>query len=152
MRAGALFAHLTWARLTSATDCSSSPGLPIPTARDWRGGGQRGQLPTAVGSLLPTPSTSENTGPGYAAQGGMNLRHVVSLLPTPRATDGTKGAVSRTNATDRRVQSGRANLPEAALSAFPKESSSGASTPTRSRAGGKSSSGPPQGQLTLWDG
>ncbi|MEU3143781.1 hypothetical protein [Streptomyces sp. NPDC006999] len=87
MRAGALFAHLTWARLTSATDCSSSPGLPTPAARDFKGGGQRGQLPTAVGSLLPTPSTSENTGAGHAAQGGMNLRHVVSLLPTPRASE-----------------------------------------------------------------
>ncbi|MFC8808624.1 hypothetical protein ACFT9J_35010 [Streptomyces anthocyanicus] len=188
MRGGALFAHLTWERLTSANASSSSPGLPTPAARDFKGGGQRGQLPTAVGSLLPTPSTSENTGAGHAAQGGMNLRHVVSLLPTPRAsenenrqtkrspsqeagthgrslaaemgsllptpraTDGAKGAVSRTEATDRRVQSGRANLPETALSAFPTVPPSGASTPKRSRGGRRSSSAPPPGQLTLWDG
>ncbi|MCC9707957.1 hypothetical protein E4N62_23480 [Streptomyces sp. MNU76] len=44
-----------------------------------------------MASLLPTPSTSENTGPGHAAQGGMNLRHVVSLLPTPLVGD-SKGA------------------------------------------------------------
>ncbi|MET7816710.1 hypothetical protein ABZT26_38500, partial [Streptomyces sp. NPDC005395] len=117
-----------------------------------RGGGQRGQLPTAVGSLLPTPSTSENTGAGHAAQGGMNLRHVVSLLPTPRALDGSKGAVSRTEATDRRVWSGRANLPETAVSAFPTVPPGGASTPKRSRGGRRSSSDPPPGQLTLWDG
>lgn len=188
MRGGALFAHLTWERLTSANDSSSSPGLPTPAARDWRGGGQRGQLPTAVGSLLPTPSTSENTGAGHAAQGGMNLRHVVSLLPTPRAsasenrqtrrspsqeagthgkslaaemgsllptpraTDGAKGAVSRTDATDRRVQSGTANLPEVAVSAFPTVPSGGVSTAKRSRGGRRSSSAPPPGQLTLWDG
>jgi hypothetical protein len=188
MRGGALFAHLTWERLTSAIGSSSSPGLPTPAARDWRGGGQRGQLPTAVGSLLPTPSTSENTGAGHAAQGGMNLRHVVSLLPTPRASEnenrqtrrspsqeagthgkslaaemgsllptpratvGSNGAVSRTEATDRRVRSGRANLPETALSAFPAVPSGGASTPRRSRGGRRSSSAPPPGQLTLWDG
>ncbi|MGW2644627.1 hypothetical protein ACWC2T_06840 [Streptomyces sp. NPDC001393] len=44
-----------------------------------------------VGSLLPTPSTSEATGAGHAAQGGMNLRHVVSLLPTPLVGD-SKGS------------------------------------------------------------
>ncbi|MEU6325961.1 hypothetical protein ABZ851_01505 [Streptomyces sp. NPDC047049] len=188
MRSGALFARRMSAPPTSATAYSSSPGLPTPAARDFKGGGQRGQLPTAVGSLLPTPSTSENTGAGHAAQGGMNLRHVVSLLPTPRAsenenrqtrrspsqeagthgkslaaemgsllptpraTDGTKGAVSRTEATHRRVQSGTANLPEVALSAFPKDPPSGASTPKRSRGGKRSSSAPPPGQLTLWDG
>ncbi|WP_346268810.1 hypothetical protein [Streptomyces sp. So13.3] len=85
MRGGALFARPMSAPPTSATGYSSSPGLPTPAARDWRGGGQSGQLPTAV-SLLPTPSTSEATGAGHAAQGGMNLRHVVSLLPTPRAS------------------------------------------------------------------
>ncbi|MBB5085054.1 hypothetical protein [Nonomuraea endophytica] len=36
--------------------------------------------------LLPTPTTSEGTGAGHAAQGGMNLRHTISLLPTPTAT------------------------------------------------------------------
>jgi hypothetical protein len=32
------------------------------------------------------PTTSEGTGIGHATQCGMNLRHVVSLLPTPRAS------------------------------------------------------------------
>ncbi|WP_229323184.1 hypothetical protein [Streptomyces sp. UNOC14_S4] len=87
MRSGALFARPTSAPPTSANASSSSRGLPTPAARDWRGGGQSGQLPTAVTSLLPTPSTSEATGAGHAAQGGMNLRHVVSLLPTPVVGD-----------------------------------------------------------------
>jgi hypothetical protein len=175
MRAGALFAHLTWERLTSATDCSSSPGLPTPAARDWKGGGQRGQLPTAVGSLLPTPSTSENTGAGHAAQGGMNLRHVVSLLPTPRASEnenrqtrrspsqeaGTHGKslaaevgelLPTPTATDAKGSSGAnpawghgETLTDAARSA-------GGSTARPSRAGKKRSGGPLPGQLTLWDG
>ncbi|WP_282699693.1 hypothetical protein [Streptomyces sp. CC219B] len=211
MRAGALFAHLTWARLTSATDCSSSPGLPTPAARDWKGGGQRGQLPTAVGSLLPTPSTSENTGAGHAAQGGMNLRHVVSLLPTPLVGD-SKGARQATaanprsssptltdltfsgpllptpraseneNRQTRRTPSQEAGTHGKCLAgevgsllptpratdgsnggpnqrhgkgdlALPSAAHRiGASTPKRSRGGKRSSSAPPPGQLTLWDG
>ncbi|MEW2189420.1 hypothetical protein [Streptomyces microflavus] len=47
-------------------------------------------------SLLPTPSTSESTGAGHAAQGGMNLRHVVSLLPTPRASANENRQTKRT--------------------------------------------------------
>jgi hypothetical protein len=174
MRGGALFAHLTWERLTSANGSSSSPGLPTPAARDWKGGGQRGQLPTAVGSLLPTPSTSENTGAGHAAQGGMNLRHVVSLLPTPRASEnenrqtkrspsqeaGTHGkslaaevgellptprATDGTNGGPNQSHTkGGLALPSAAHRI-------GAPTPTPSRAGRWSSSTPPPGQLTLWD-
>ncbi|WP_232627248.1 hypothetical protein [Streptomyces alfalfae] len=150
MRGGALFAHLTWARLTNATGSSSSPGLPTPAARDWKGGGQQGQLPTAVGSLLPTPSTSENTGPGHAAQGGMNLRHVVSLLPTPRAS-------ANENRQTKRTPSQAAGTHGKCLAAEVGEllptpaGSTGASTPQRSKRGRKSSAVPPQGQLTLWD-
>lgn len=149
MRAGALFAHLTWARLTNATDSSSSHGLPTPAARDWKGGGQRGQLPTAVGSLLPTPSTSENTGPGHAAQGGMNLRHVVSLLPTPRASANENRQTKRTPSQEagthgKCLAAEMANLPAAARS-------TGASTARPSRAGKRRSGSAPQDQLTLWD-
>ncbi|WP_432136675.1 hypothetical protein [Streptomyces sp. bgisy154] len=112
-----------------------------------------------VVSLLPTPRASENENrqrrrsPSQeAGRHGKSLAaEMGSLLPTPRATDGTNGAVSCTDATDRRERSGRANLPEVALSAFPKEPSSGVSTPTRSRAGKRSSSALPPGQLTLWD-
>ncbi|MFF8657812.1 hypothetical protein [Streptomyces huasconensis] len=151
------------------------PGLPTPAARDWKGGGQRGQLPTAVGSLLPTPSTSENTGPGHAAQGGMNLRHVVSLLPTPRASANENRQTKRTpsqragthgkclaaevgellpapTATDAKSSSGAnpdwshgERLTDAARSV-------GAGTVRRSRSGKRSPAVPPPGQLTLWDG
>jgi hypothetical protein len=38
-----------------------------------------------VSGLLPTPTTSEHTGPGHAAQGGMNLRTFVASFPTPTA-------------------------------------------------------------------
>ncbi|MDT0477983.1 hypothetical protein RM863_38280 [Streptomyces sp. DSM 41014] len=113
-----------------------------------------------VVSLLPTPRASANenrqTRRSPSQEAGTHGKSLAaemgSLLPTPRATDGAKGAVSRTDATDRRVQSGRANLPEVAVSAFPAQPSSGASTPKRSRAGKRSSSAPHPGQLTLWDG
>lgn len=38
-------------------------------------------------SWLPTPTASEATGAGHAAQGGRNLRTEVTLLPTPTARD-----------------------------------------------------------------
>ena len=85
MRSGSLYARTRSALPTSAAGSSSSPQLPTPTARDWKGEGYDGQLPNAV-ALLPTPTTSEATGIGHAADCGMNLRHTVSLLPTPKAT------------------------------------------------------------------
>lgn len=43
-------------------------------------------------ALLPSPTASDDTGPGHAAQGGRNLRTTIAdLLPTPRASDGEKG-------------------------------------------------------------
>ncbi|MFC4897992.1 hypothetical protein ACFQVD_26785 [Streptosporangium amethystogenes subsp. fukuiense] len=71
---------------TSGTGGSVSPGLPTPRARDSKGRGYQDGLPAVV-ELLPTPTTSEGTGAGHAAQGGMNLRHTISLLPTPRASE-----------------------------------------------------------------
>ena len=71
---------------TSASGASSSPGLPTPRARDGRGRGYEDGLPNVV-QLLPTPTVSEANGIGHAADGGMNLRHTVSLLPTPRASE-----------------------------------------------------------------
>ena len=35
--------------------------------------------------MLPTPRTSDQNGAGHHGQGGMDLRTVASLLPTPRA-------------------------------------------------------------------
>lgn len=71
---------------TSVSGSFSSPGLPTPRARDARGRGFSDQLPNIV-QLLPTPTVSEANGIGHAADGGMNLRHTVSLLPTPRASE-----------------------------------------------------------------
>lgn len=94
MRSGWLYPRPQWAPHTSANASSSSPtdpGLPTPRARDAKGPGYPDGLP-AVAALLPTPSASEATGTGHTARGGMNLRHTISLLPTPRATDtGTPG-------------------------------------------------------------
>lgn len=79
----------------SAAGSSSSPGLPTPRARDARGRGFSDQLPNVV-QLLPTPTVSEANGIGHAADGGMNLRHTVSLLPTPRASENENRQTKRT--------------------------------------------------------
>lgn len=44
-------------------------------------------------ALLPSPRTSDTNGAGHHGDGGMDLRTAVTdrLLPTPRATDGSKG-------------------------------------------------------------
>ncbi|MFI6883181.1 hypothetical protein [Streptosporangium canum] len=81
-----MFARPTSAPRTAVSGGSAWPGLPTPRARDWKGRGYDDGLPTVV-ELLPTPTTSEGTGVGHAARGGMNLRHTVSLLPTPRASE-----------------------------------------------------------------
>ncbi|SFO60515.1 hypothetical protein SAMN05421854_102500 [Amycolatopsis rubida] len=41
-------------------------------------------------SLLPTPKTSDTNGPGTHGDGGLDLRTVAALLPTPDATHGRK--------------------------------------------------------------
>src|SRR5690606_29721986 len=58
-------------------------------------------------TLLPTPTTSDTNGPGAHGEGGADLRTTVSLLPTPRATDGTKGGPNQ------RGSSGDLMLPSA---------------------------------------
>jgi DNA (cytosine-5)-methyltransferase 1 len=57
--------------------------------------------------LLPTPVSSDANGPGAHGEGGADLRTTVSLLPTPRATDGTKGGPNQ------RGSSGDLMLPSA---------------------------------------
>jgi DNA (cytosine-5)-methyltransferase 1 len=48
--------------------------------------------------LLPTPTTSDTNGPGRATTtGGDDLRTVVALLPTPRASDGPHGGPGQRN-------------------------------------------------------
>lgn len=98
MRGGVAYAHPTSEPPTNAPASSSSRGLPTPAARDWRGGGQAGQLPTVV-ELLPTPTVSEANGIGHTAHGGMNLRHTVSLLPTPTVADSRGTRNLRTDGT-----------------------------------------------------
>jgi hypothetical protein len=59
--------------------------------------------------LLPTPTVSDTNGPGMHGDGGADLRTAVSLLPTPRATDGTKGGPNQ------RGSSGDLMLPSAVM-------------------------------------
>lgn len=99
MRSGSVFRRPEWVPPTSGSGCSSSPGLPTPRARDWKSGGYEDGLEPVVAKLLPTPTTSEGTGVGHAAQGGMNLRTTVSLLPTPTAADSRNTARLRLDGT-----------------------------------------------------
>lgn len=86
MRSGRSYALRRSEFPTSVSGFSSSPGLPTPRARDGKGRGYEDGLPNVV-QLLPTPTVSEANGIGHAADGGMNLRHTISLLPTPRASE-----------------------------------------------------------------
>jgi len=81
---------------------------------------------TGFGSLrthsIPTPTTqdhierrstsSEKLNP--ATNKSVSLNRFVKFWPTPRASDG-KGATTATDCTQRRVESGQANLPEAVV-------------------------------------
>lgn len=95
MRSGRSFARRRSALLTSVSGSSSSPGLPTPRARDARGKGYEDGLPNVV-QLLPTPTVSEANGIGHTADGGMNLRHTISLLPTPQASENENRQTKRT--------------------------------------------------------
>jgi hypothetical protein len=80
-------------------DHRSGQLLPTPTARAYgsnqslsAGAAVRPSLASlAARRLLPTPRTSDARGPAHHGEGGSDLRTVVWLLPTPKATDGTKG-------------------------------------------------------------
>lgn len=86
---------------------------------------------------LPTPTASEDTGPGDHGTGGRNLRTVVDLLPTPRAALGD----SRNFTPWIRPASQPQNLENAIAHVI------GADTPEQSN-NGKQSPGPHP--LTLW--
>lgn len=60
-----------------------------------------------VAPLLPTPTVSDTNGAGAHGDGGLDLRTAVSLLPTPRASDGEKGGPNQ------RGSSGDLMLPSA---------------------------------------
>ena len=71
------------------------------------GNGHGKSLAIEAQRLQPTPTTSEASGAGEHGTGGDNLRTVAALLPTPRATDGTKGGPNQ------RSSSGDLMLPSA---------------------------------------
>ncbi len=92
--------------------------LPTPTTQDGANTLSGGVLraicdrPAVVATLLPTPTVVERTNrsasPGAAIR--PPLSDVVALLPTPRATDGTKGGPNQ------RGSSGDLMLPSAVMS------------------------------------
>lgn len=67
-----------------------SPGAALLRVADNR---RSSNLDDVVASLLPSPTASDVFGAGRAAgvQGGNNLRTAISLLPTPKASDGSNG-------------------------------------------------------------
>ncbi|MFJ6597244.1 hypothetical protein ACIQPP_41855 [Streptomyces violaceusniger] len=100
-------------------------------------------LAAEVASLLPTPTatpygSNQSDSPGAAVRPSLNSL-APHLLPTPRASDGTKGGPNQ------RGSKGDLTLPSAAHRI-------GASTNRPSRGGKRSSAAPPPGQLTIWDG
>ncbi len=65
--------------------------------------------------LWPTPTTdSAQDRQKKYAQGGTPLTMAVKMWPTPRAAD-FKGAINPSETTARRVETGKANLPEAVV-------------------------------------
>ncbi|MBQ1022926.1 hypothetical protein KBX00_00925 [Micromonospora sp. C95] len=89
--------------------------LPTPCARDGKGPGHQYGLPDLIeasGStrgLLPTPRASDTGTPGRRAGAGFRPPLSQVLLPTPRATDGTKGCPGQ------RGSHGDLTLPSAAV-------------------------------------
>jgi hypothetical protein len=80
-----------------------------PSQREIDEGNPKRRLETEV-ELLPTPTASnQNSGKQRNGTGGPSLEEVTSLLPTPRATDGTKGGPNQ------RGSSGDQMLPSAVL-------------------------------------
>jgi hypothetical protein len=84
-----------------------------PSQREIDEGNPKRRLETEV-ELLPTPTASnQNSGKQRNGTGGPSLEEVTSLLPTPRATDGTKGGPNQ------RGSSGDQMLPSAVQDLLP---------------------------------
>lgn len=89
--------------------------LPTPTARDHKGQNQRRDATCLPGALLPTPTSTDAKGSRrstarteeWTSNTGTTLTDATLLLPTPRATDGTKGGPNQ------RGSSGDLMLPSA---------------------------------------
>lgn len=129
--------RLEWLRLArdgwaGSEDHDLTPLIPTPTASDYKGatagrkepGAHRGQLDAFVegGTLLPTPRAIDSTGVRGRtenrsdednARAGLTLTDVTKMLPTPRATDGTKGGPNQ------RGSSGDLMLPSAVHALLP---------------------------------
>lgn len=96
-RSGQLLPLPTSVHRIEGSECLSSPLMPTPTKGDGEGGGKR--------HGVTWDDTTKSTGDGGASR----LRDVVGLLPTPRATDGTKGGPNQ------RGSSGDLMLPSAVM-------------------------------------
>jgi hypothetical protein len=69
--------------------------LPTPCARDWKGEGYEGQLPTEIPKLLPTPRAAVDKEHGPNGQHWAELRPIVESLSggastSPPSEDGSK--------------------------------------------------------------
>lgn len=142
MRNGLVFRRPTSVPLTNASVSSSSPGLPTPRARDWKTGGKDGLHDSVRLLKTPTSQLAVNGGsqhPDKRKAGGHGptlADEVEHLLPTPRATDGTKGGPNQ------RGSAGDLTLPSAAHRI-------GACSSPRSAGGKTSQDGQLPGQLTI---
>jgi hypothetical protein len=132
--------------------------LPTPRARDGKGKGYEDQLPNVV-ALLPTPMVGDATGTRNATAGrtnpdsqhhpGWTLSDVVfagKLMPTPRATDGTKGGPNQ------RGSKGDLMLPSVAaqLLPTPRATRGGSATETMYSLGAeRTDESRPQGEVLL---
>lgn len=122
--------------------------LPTPSTSEAAGPGhaaQGGMNLRHVVSLLPTPVVGDSKGARQATAPNprsssptLSDLSFAQLLPTPRATDGSKGGPNQ------RGSKGDLTLPSAAHRI-------GAPTPPPSTGGKASSDAPLPGQLTLWD-
>jgi hypothetical protein len=152
MRNGRSYPPLTPGRRTSASGFSSSPGLLLtPTAANvndgeslesWErrrqanlakhinGNGQGTPLAIAAQQLLKTPTPTAADGDRTSAtypRGDATL--IGALLPTPRATDGTKGGPNQ------RGSSGDLMLPSAVMQFLPTPSVADATGGHKTRSG-----------------
>ena len=81
--------------------------MPTPDATHGRTATRAGPLLAGAVHLQPTPTSSDANGAGRHGSGALDLGTSVTMLPTPRATDGTKGGPNQ------RGSSGDLMLPSA---------------------------------------
>jgi hypothetical protein len=123
--------------------------LPTPRERDWKGRGYEDGLPNTLLALLPTPSASlanydeppetwlarreELKAKGINGNGaGMPLAVAMKLLPTPEASDGSGGRISKEKGGTRPSGAKRAVTLATAIHHQPVSPSTGESTSPQS--------------------